>query len=475
MKLSKISIPYRAVKSAGTILAIGAFSSLESLSFAPGYALAILGIFFAGSLGISFWFYLVWRNFSFEITEDTFDIKSGVIRKQRREIPLHRIQNVDISRSIFQRILGIAKINLETAGGKTSEASLKYVDRERAKDIQRQVRELKQEGKDIEEVDEEESPVFSLSQKELTVLSVTSLNWKALSTVFVGMGLLGAVGPAIDDAINLTFVTVAAILGGIIVFGGLVASAASNLNKYYDFKLFRRGKSLEFERGLFNRSEGSIPFEKIQNLRIEENPLQRFFGYATLKVETAGYSGQDQQQQGPEVAVPLAEKRRVEELSNEIFQHGSYDIQGVPARSFRRYFGRYLSASTILTGLYFGATQLTQTVFNPLVLVPLTIASGIGAYLKYVHRGFYEGKEFFYTRNGFWNRITSVTPYYRIQNLDLSRSIFQRRLKLSSLILDTAGIYAFARNPRAIDINQETAENLFERVFESFKSSSKRD
>lgn len=474
MKLSKISIPYRAVKSVGTILAIGVFSTLETASLSPGYALAMLAMFSLGSLLVALWFYLVWKNFSFEITEDTFDIKSGVIRKQRREIPLHRIQNVDVSRSIFQRILGIAKINLETAGGKTSEASLKYVDLEKAQDIQRRIRELKQEEK-VSEDKNEESPIFSLSQKELAVLSLTSLNWKALSTVFVAMGVLGTLSPAIDEAVNLTFLMVAAILGGFLVLGGLITSAASNLNKYYDFKLYRRGDSLEYERGLLNRSEGSIPFEKIQNLRIEENPLQRFFGYATLKVETAGYSGQDQQQQGPEVAVPLAEKNRVEQLSNKIFQHGSYDIQSIPVRGFRRYFGRYLIVSIVIHGIYFGITRLTGIGFNALTFIPLIGISAVAAYLKYIHRGFYEGEEFFYTRNGFWNQITSITPYYRIQNLELSRTIFQRNLGLSSLVLDTAGIYAFARNPRAVDIDEEVTENLFERVFASFRSSTKRN
>ena len=471
MKLSKLSIPYRAFKTVGSILAIGIFSTLEAISFAPGYVLAMLGMFFGGSLLVGFWFYLVWKNFSFEITEDTFDIKSGVIQKKRREIPLHRIQNVDVRRNIFQRILGIAKVNLETAGGKTSEASLKFVELEKAKSIQKKVRKLKQKDLDVKE-SSEDSPLFEISEKELGILSVTSMNVAAISVIAIGFSVIGA-APIFEEVVSLGALTVLGFLAAATILFGVVASAASNINKYYGFKLYRQGDSLEYERGLLNRSEGSIPFEKIQNLRIEENPLKRLFGYSTLKVETAGYSGQSQEQQGPEVAVPLAEKNRVIDLSNEIFNHGSYDIQRVSPNAFRRYFGRYSLLTAIpVTGIL-TASEIFELGINPLFTLPLIPVIGVGAYLKYRNKGFYEGEEFFYTVNGFWNRKTTITPYYRIQNLSLSQTVFQKRLGTSTLILDTAGIYTFASNPKAVDIDESTGENLFERVFELFKKSSK--
>ena len=473
MKLSKLSIPYRAFKTAGSILAIGVFSSLETASFAPGYFLAISGLFILGSLAVSFWFYLVWKNFDFEITEDTFDIRSGVIQKKKREIPLHRIQNVDVRRNIFQRALGIAKVNLETAGGQTSEASLKYVELEKAQGIQEKVRRLKQKDLSVEE-SSSESPLFEISEKELGILSVTSLNMAAISAIAVAFSFFGFAGQFVEEAVNalgfafLGFIAVGAVLVSVLI------SAASNINKYYGFKLYRQGDSLEYERGLLNRSEGSIPFEKIQNLRIEENPLKRLFGYSTLKVETAGYSGQGQDQSGPEVAVPLAEKSHVLDLSNHIFSHGEYSIQNVSQNAFRRYFGRYTFISLIPVAGILTASQVFNLGFNPVLVFFLIPLIGVASYLKYVNKGFYEGKEFFYTQNGFWNRKTNITPYYRVQNLSLSQTVFQKRLNTSTLILDTAGIYTFSSNPQAVDIEGEVGEALFERVFQSFKDSSKK-
>jgi Predicted membrane protein len=410
------------------LLAIFAFSSLEASTISPLFALTGLGIFVLGSVLTGGWFYLVWKNFSFEVTSDTFDIRSGVIRKQRREIPLHRIQNVDVRRNIFQRVLGIAKVNLETAGGKTSEASLKFVEFEESKNIQEKVRKLK-EDEEVEREETSDDALFEISEKELGILSAASLDWKALSVIFVGLSVFGGVFSSLESVFSLSgLALVVPLVFGLILLS-FVFSVVSTVNKFYGFSLYRRGDSLEYERGLFNRSEGSIPFEKIQNLRIEENPLKRLLGYATLKVETAGYSGQSQEEKGPEVAVPIAERSRVDELSNKIFNHENYSIQGISRNAFKRYFTRYtLGFTLIFTVLTIASSFLLDTrIFFEIYAFALPVA-GVAAYLKYKNKGFYEGKRFFYTMNGFWNRKTTITPYYRIQNLSMIQNIFQKRL-----------------------------------------------
>jgi len=58
---------------------------------------------------------------------------------------------VDIQRNIFQRLLGVAQVDLETAGGNTTEASLKYVYLETGRAIQRKFRDLEKNLKTDEE------------------------------------------------------------------------------------------------------------------------------------------------------------------------------------------------------------------------------------------------------------------------------------------------------------------------------------
>ena len=471
MKLSKLSIPYRAGQAVLTLAAFGIFTGVDIARFNLQAAAILLLMSFMALVGTSAWFYLVWRKFEFEVTEDTFDIRSGVLNRRKREIPLSRIQNIDVRRNIIHRMLGIAKVNVETAGGKSTEASLKYIELEMAKDIQRRVRELKQ---GVEKEEEDSEPVFEISQEELAILSLTSVSGKAVAAVFVFLSLIGAFSGLIDAAPDLPALIALGIAGLSSLLILIAGSAATNFSRYYSFKLFFRGDSLEYERGLINRSEGSIPNLKIQVLSIEENPLQRLFGYATLKVETAGYGPGNQENTGAEVAIPLAEKARVEKLSQKILEHPGHEIQKVSEKALRRYFGRYVLASTAFIVSMLTIAELSQLSIDPILFTILIPVSGTAAYLKYVNKGSYEAEEFFYTMNGFWNRKTSIVPYYRIQTLIQEETVFQRRLGLASIVLDTAGTSLLSSNPKARDLDREVAENLFDRIYSSFQASRKK-
>jgi putative membrane protein len=469
MKLSKLSIPYRAAQGILTLVFFGFFSGVDVARFDLTAAAVILGATFTGFVAISAWFYLVWRNFEFEVTDDTFDIRSGVLHRQVREIPLKRIQNVDVRRNIVHRILGIAKVNLETAGGKSTEASLKYVDFDVAKEIQDDVRRLKQ---DVEEHEEEDSEsIFEITNRELGILSLTSVSSRAIAAGFGVMSLTGLFSQQVESAIGFSSFIAVMIVFALSIAVMFVGSAVTNFSQFYGFRLFKRGDSLEYERGLINRSEGSIPLEKIQVVSLEENPLKRFFGYATLKIETAGYGPGNQENTGAEVAVPLAERKRIEQLSQKIIDHSGFRMQGVSKMALRRYFGRYILASTAFSGMLLGAVYLAEISFSPYYLLLLVPVSGVAAYLKYVNKGFYEGTEHFYTMNGFWNRKTSIAPYYRIQTLDQVQTVFQKRLGLKSLVLDTAGTSVFGSNPKVCDLDMGTADNLFDRIYDSFRNS----
>lgn len=49
-------------------------------------------------------------------------------------------------------------------------------------------------------------------------------------------------------------------------------------------------RSLHFKKGVLFTTERTIPLDKIQDLTFREGPILRYFGLASLKVETAGQS-----------------------------------------------------------------------------------------------------------------------------------------------------------------------------------------
>jgi membrane protein YdbS with pleckstrin-like domain len=59
---------------------------------------------------------LAYNHFWFSIDEQAFHKEYGIIHKRRVSLPFRQIQNVNVVRTFIDRLLGIAKVEVETAG-----------------------------------------------------------------------------------------------------------------------------------------------------------------------------------------------------------------------------------------------------------------------------------------------------------------------------------------------------------------------
>jgi len=487
-RLSPLSVPYRALQRGGGIVAavgVALATGVGSIPFVgatgPLFFVAALGVLVLAVLGYEAAYY---RRYEYELTADSFDIQSGVFARRNREIPLRRIQNVDISRNVLQRILGVAAVDLETAGGSETEASVRYVDYEEAKRLQREIPRLKRgaeregdaDGEDGEPTGPPRERLFALSDRELALVGALSFDARVPGVLLVlasgsvpivsgylptGDGPFGAAGLlAVGLAAAIALVLVVALVSW-------VAGAAAAVVNYYGFRLDRVGDELQYERGLLQRYDGSIPVDKIQALTITDTPLKRYFGYATLDIETAGYApGQGSGGSGGrESIVPLATRDRTDRLANEVERFGEPAFERPPRRVRRRYAVRYLLALAVLTGVLWGVgTFIASPIpwYLPAVGLP---AVPVAAHYKWKHRGYWLGPNHVVTRNGVFSRQTKVVPYYRIQTLIDSRSPFQRRWGIATLVVDTAGSRSLVGGDAAIvDVDAAVAADLRDRL-----------
>ena len=68
--------------------------------------------------------------------------------------------------------------------------------------------------------------------------------------------------------------------------------SASYLPRAYDrFSARLTPTSLELTRGVYFRSDSTIPLDRITDVRLHDDPIMRYSGIQGLKVETAGQSG----------------------------------------------------------------------------------------------------------------------------------------------------------------------------------------
>ncbi|MFC4551497.1 PH domain-containing protein, partial [Halorussus sp. GCM10023401] len=312
--------------------------------------------------------------------------------------------------------------------------------------------------------------LFALSAGELALVSVLSFDLRYFSLLAFGPALFPFV-PGVAELAVFGGVVLAAMLG----VGLWALSAAVTFARYYGFRLAQVGDELRYERGLLERYDGSIPMAKVQTLSMGENVLMRRFGYATLAVETAGYGPGQSPSQGSEAAVPLAARERVVSLAREIEPFDGAEFSRPPKRARTRYAFRYVGGSALLVAVLYIAWSLAgrplvwYAPFAPLAFVAV---APLAAHLKWANRGYATGENHVFTRNGFWNRTTKVVPYYRVQNVIETQTVFQRRRRLASVLVDTASSAGIGgRVAAAVDLDAEDAAELRELVGEKLQAS----
>ncbi|GAA0251950.1 PH domain-containing protein [Haladaptatus pallidirubidus] len=463
MKLHPLSLPYRLLTRSAS-LALTLFFVGTTLASAVdfvdiGIVLAIVAV---GLLVAGLWELTYYRRFDYVLTDSSLDIDSGVVSRRRREIPLRRIQNVDIRRNIVQRVLGIALVGFETAGGGETEASLRFVAYDEARRLQREIQRRK---RGITERNEEDKIqpdlLYEIRSPELLLLSVISIEPRVFGLIFFILPFLTGAAESFGG-LSFLFGLAQLLISALVLW---VASAMVTFARYYDFTLMRVGDELRYERGLLQRYDGSIPLDKIQTLTLQENPLMRRTGYATLSVETAGYAPGQGPSGGSEAAIPLATRERVLRLAHSIESFDDPTFTRPPKRTRRRYVVRYALAVAGITGLAFGIDWFTGLLdFWYAALALLVLAPTAGQY-KWKHRGYYAGENHVQTRNGFWRRRTHVVPYYRVQTVIQRETIFQRRWRLGTVFVDTASSVGFGgQEAHAADIDVDDAGDFRELV-----------
>jgi len=78
-----------------------------------GWVISILLLYTAFCYIWAKWTYQFWR---YQLDKSAIKIEKGVIWKKYISIPYERVQNVDIYRGVFARILGLSDLQIQTAG-----------------------------------------------------------------------------------------------------------------------------------------------------------------------------------------------------------------------------------------------------------------------------------------------------------------------------------------------------------------------
>lgn len=455
---------------------------------------------------------LQYFRFRYAVTPDEIIIHKGVFTYQHRNIPIERIQNIEIEQSLLPRMLGTAKVKVETAGSRSTEGVIEYVTLERARAIRASVRAhqraLQEDRRERETAaqpeahgattdveadvsrddvhpdlarepaapapDEEPSVelLYTMPLGRVLLSGVFRFSLLYIAMIFTATEYLGVRPEDVARWISgnrmdafeqlMEQSTVLVVLSTILTVGLLawITGILTNLGRFYGFRLGYEDGKLHTRHGLLTVSEGTVPLKKIQALIVRTNPLMQAFGWYRLELQTMGFDPNDR---GYRVAAPFARKEEILSIAQRIRPFTLPEqFRSVSRIMIRRSFVRYTLVLLPLTAV---ATYFWE--WGPWLLLTLPLLYAI-AERQYHNHGFDANETYLFVRRGVFRRFLWILPAERFQVFYLTQTIFQRRLGVQSLFVDTPGSGSMA-HPIVVDLPEDEARSLFDETYSRFQ------
>lgn len=411
----------------------------ESFSFwwwtAGGFAFLLIA-------GVANW----WR-FLYKVEDGLIHIKSGIFVRKNLYLTKDRIQVIDITAGVIQRIFGLVQLNIQTAGSSSRAAAIEAITRDKAEEINRLLRQGKAKSTEEDfdgshqESESEIKKTFTLPNKELLIAASTS------GSFGIALSVIGTVFSQVEPIISesqfyeylynhlpsqndATFYI--ALILGFIIFAWLL-SFFGTLFSFGNFTLEVKENEIVISRGIFEKKRSTVPFNRIQAIHISEGIIRQPLGYASLHLESAAGFGDDKGT-GSLLFFPLNQRRKILSLLDDVLPDYQKELKALtpPSRSLRRYIFR----STFLVTLVTTATWWWLDLNLAIWILPLFAI--LWGWLKFNDTALGWGEDILVLRSRKLAKSTAYLKKKRVQDVTISQSPFQHYRGLCSVQVHVA-------------------------------------
>lgn len=364
------AVPFRVV---AVTLVFAALAGPVLTLFGFAWVLVLVVAVFFGSLAYAL---PAWWYASFGLCQDHLIVHSGLIMRSSREIPLSRLQAVDVVQPLLMQVFGLAELRIELAGGDASAVRLRFLRRPVAEKLRAAVV-AHAAGLPGRSPEAPEWPLYRLPF--LLLLGALTFRVPVLLG-FIGLLMLATAGAVFGEP---------GVLGAFVpLLLGLTRYFLGPLVRYTDFYASLSSDGLRLRYGMFQRRMQTVPPGRVQAVRVVEPLLWRALGVARVEANVAGYAGTRQGDSA--TLLPVAPRRRAFALVNELFPG-------------------------------------TEVAHVPLVPHRQRLSSLAGA-----------DEHLFVTSAGLFCRVTEIVPLERVQALRLIAGPLSRLTGRASVDVDTA-------------------------------------
>lgn len=354
---------------------------------------ALLGVLGGGLLlGQAAGFVSWW--FTRYVVDDEVRIDSGVLNRRSRRAAFERIQAVDVAEPLLARVVGLAEVRIELAGGDESRLVVRFLPLDQAHDVRRLLLRRAHGG-----AADDADPVEALDDRDLITRVTPERTMLGALLSLDLLTALAAVAAVVLAAIG--FGAPLVLLGGVLpALSWAVQLISRRVVAEWGFTLWRTPHGLRIERGLLSLTSQTIPFARVQGIAVVEPILWRSLGWCRLEVDVAG-SGTGDEAARETTLLPIADRALAAALVDELVPEtvvGEVDRTG-PVRASRR-----------------------SRPFAP-----------IGWRYRWIDLGLRRAT----SSTGWLARRTSSAPHAKVQSIALRQGPLQRRLGVATVELHT--------------------------------------
>ncbi|MCF7751685.1 PH domain-containing protein [Bacillus subtilis subsp. subtilis] len=408
-------------------------------------------------VGTSVLQYLTYR---YRIGRDAISVRSGVVSRNRREIPFARIHNVVVHQNPLHRLFGVAELRLESAGGHRPEAEMRVLKLSQALALEQLVRHRGQEvtapqaGHADAPPPADDGVLLKLDTVEVVRIGLLSDRGWVVVLAAVGASFQlfprGTVSDLIEQGGRQAFgyashlhpadwVWAVLALLAVATFWVVlrVLSVVLAVLRYHGFQLSEHERRLTVVSGLLTRLRSSVARRRIQAWTLRESTLQRWAGRRHLRIDIAAGVSEENQRRDLRELAPLATPQACDAL----VQHLQPQLHWPPAHwqpVQQRGWWRLCLGTAMWVPLVAAAAVWNGLPWAALILLWLPW-SAFRAHRQMARMGYHLDDQYVAVRGGWWQRWWRFAELDKLQVLRLSRSPLDRLLGTASVWLDTAG------------------------------------
>ena len=272
-----------------------------------------------GLAGVIRWLVTRWR-----LDGTTLRIETGLLRRDSKQLPVTRIQAVDVVRPFLARMLGLAELRIRLAGSSDrADGRLAYLTEQQAATVRAMLL-AAHHGLDPATPEPGERPVSQLPTGRLV----------AASLLWGGSGLV-ALGAAVAVAASAAPGVVAGLVGTLAVYAFGVAGATwRRISSAFGFTVAVSPDGIRIRRGLLGTVAETVPVRRVQAISMTQPLLWRPFGWCRLQVDVAGRAGHEEGNRSlKKDLLPVGSTAEAVYLAQLVLGHRAPETAKPPARA----------------------------------------------------------------------------------------------------------------------------------------------